>query len=423
MKPRIVILGAGFGGVYVGRRLKRLAKKGLIDLTIVNRTNYFLFTPLLHEVATGGLGPRNVAEPLRQIFRDSGTKIVQAEIRSIDPEKRLVTVSGEQEDCIIPYDYLVLASGAETNYYGIPGAKENTLPLKTLWDAIAIRSRIIDAFELGVLAKSPDELARDLSFIVVGGGATGVEAASELAEFVREMKKKYFRKAGLQTRVSLIHTGKELLEMFAPKLRLAAEKRLRKNKVDLLLGRTVVEASPSGLKMSDGTTVEAGTVIWAAGVKATAPAFVGTTPALSGGRLVVDQYFRLQMSDRIFVLGDAAAYVDAHEFQKDSAKTRPVPMLAQAAVAQSRAVAHNVIASIRRRPLRNFHFESKGSMVSVGQWFAIGEIYSLHIAGSLAWWIWRTVYLFKFASWQKRIRIAIDWTINSFYPRDITKLT
>ncbi len=433
LRPRIVILGAGFGGMYVAKRFKRLAKKGLIELTIINRTNYFLFTPLLHEVATGGLNPRNVAEPIREVFAGTPVRVVQAAVESIDTEKRIVTVSAHNETTEIPYDYLVIATGAETNYYGIPGASEHTLPLKNLADAARIRSEIIDAFEHAVLAQSEEERRELLSFAIVGGGATGVELAAELSDFVQGMIKRYYRKTHCapsepghcrseEAAITLIHTGKELLEMFVPSLRKASERRLIKSGVVLRLGSTVTEVMPDGLRLADGTFVIASTTVWTAGVKAIVPRFAGEQPALSGSRLIVDEFFRLQGHERIFALGDAAGYVDTHAFKKDSKNTRPVPMLAQAAVLETKIVTANILASIRRKPLFTFQYKPKGAMVSVGQWFAIGEIYSLHIAGWFTWWLWRTVYLFKFASWQKRIRIMIEWTLDIFFPRDITKL-
>lgn len=444
--PRIVILGAGFGGVYVAKKFRRLAKRGLIELTIVNRTNYFLFTPLLHEVATGGLNPRSVSEPLREIFAGSGIRIMQGVVDSISAENRAVSIRGNSSGnsdvagagsgtmCVLSYDYLVISTGAETNHYGIPGAAEHTLPLKNLMDATTVRSRIIDAFERAMLIADEERRKKALSFAVVGGGATGVEVAAELSELIRGMVRRYFsvtngcrpgdmRSCGPEEpALSLVHSGKELLEMFAPALRRSAEKRLTKNGVILKMGCTVSEVSADGLRLSDGSFVQAETVIWAAGVKAAVPRFEGRSPALAGGRIVVDQFFRMQGDDRIFALGDNAGYVDAHSFKEDSKNTKALPMLAQVAVKESKAVAFNIIAAIKNRPLRNFHYHSNGTMVSVGQWFAIGEIKSLNIAGWITWWLWRTVYLFKFASWQKRTRIAIEWTLDFFYPRDITKL-
>ncbi len=442
LRPHIVILGAGFGGMYVARELKHLVKKGAIDLTIVNETNYFLFTPLLHEVATGSLSPSSVAEPIREIFAHSGVRIVQGTIGAIDRAARTVHILTDinSEDTHhrpahdLKYDFLVIATGASTNYYNIPGADIFTYPLKTLADASAIRDRIIDSFEEAILCDDPALRARLLSFAIVGGGATGVETAAEVADFVDGLVKRYYndtdcrpdnpcRCAPEEPAISLIHTGPELLQMFAPSLRQAAEKRLRDNGVSLQLGSTVTQVSPHGLSLSNNTTVSASTVIWAAGVKPNVPRFEGDMPELTAGRLAVDDHFNLKGDERIFALGDMAGYIDADAPIPPGGKgPMPLPMLAQVAVNQARVVAKNIRLSIKKKPLKTFHYHSKGSMVSVGAWFAIGEIFSMKIAGKLTWWIWRTLYLFKFFSWKKRLHIVIDWTLDALYPRDITKL-
>jgi NADH dehydrogenase len=430
LKPHIVILGSGFGGTYVAKKLARYVRTGAIDVTIVNRTNYFLFTPLLHEVATGSLSPTSVAEPLREIFVGTGIRIAQGTVESIDRAAKKIKLSSHSSACSLPYDYLIIATGAETNHYNIPGAEKYTYPLKSLVDAARIRSQIIDSFERVILITDKEERARLLSFVVVGGGATGVETAAELAEFVQGMTRRYY--AGSQTcdpdeaNVTLVHTGPELLQMFKPSLRAAAHKRLSHNKVDIRLNSTVTEVTGHEIKLTSGSansTISAATIIWAAGVKPIIPHFEGGVPPLTMGRLAVDEYFRLVQDEHIFALGDVAGYVDRDILNTDPAKTKMLPLLAQVAEKEAAIVARNVISSIRKKPLTDFHFHSQGSMVSVGQWFALGELFSLTISGRLTWWIWRTVYLFKFASWKKRFRIAFEWTLAMFYPRDITKLT
>ncbi len=435
LKPHIVILGAGFGGTYVAKRLAKHVKKGRIEVTIVNRTNYFLFTPLLHEVATGSLTPTSVAEPLREIFKGTGIRIVQGAVESIDRAAKKVKITGHTSICSLPYDYLIIATGAETNYYNIPGAEKFTHPLKNLLDAARIRSQVINMFEQAILLTDKVERAKLLSFVVVGGGATGVETAAELADFVHGITKRYYggEKDCLpddyrickpeEPFVTLIHTGPELLQMFKPSLRVAAEKRLRNDGVIIQLNSTVIEVTGQGIKLASGTHIPSATIIWAAGVKPIIPHFEGDMPPLMMGRLAVDEYFRLSADPHIFALGDVAGYVDRDILNTDPTKSKTLPLLAQVAEGQAKTVGDNIISSIRKKPLKDFHYHSKGSMVSVGQWFALGEIFTLEITGRFTWWMWRMVYLFKFASWKKRIRIAFEWTLEMFYPRDITKLT
>jgi len=414
LRPHIVILGAGFGGVYVAKRLAPYVRNGLIDITIVNKTNYFLFTPLLHEVATGGLSTNNTAESIREIFRGTGIEMCQGKIEEVDLENQRVLVNG----CTIAYDYLVVATGAESNYYGIPGADRLTFPIKTLADAVHIRDRVIDAFEKAIFEEDPVERNRLLSFVIVGGGATGVEVAAELAQFIDEMVERYYSKTNRchpeESAIGLIHMGSELLEQFKPSLRKAAEKRLRENGVEIHLNCSVTEVTKAGVSLSNGSTVAAATVIWTAGVKPNIPHFKNELPSMVSGRLRVDEYFRLSGHERVFALGDVAGYAEGETL---------LPMLAQVAEAESKIVAKNILASIRGKKLRTLKYRSKGTLVSVGQWFAIGELFSLNLAGKFTWWLWRMVYLTKFASWRKRIRIAFEWVMDLFYPRDITKLS
>ena len=439
IKPHILILGAGFGGMYVARNLASQVKKGKIDVTLVNETNYFLFTPLLHEVATGALAPQSVAEPLREIFAGTGVRICQGTVMSIDQTKRSVTVLGDVNgDDIhhrvkheISYDFLVIATGATTNYYNIPGADIHTYPLKTLADAAEIRRRVIDSFEEAVMCTDPIVRTRLLSFVVVGGGPTGIEIVSELAELIKGIVKRYYHdtkcrpdEAGScgpeEPTLTLIHAGAELLQQFSPSLRIAARNQLEKEGVAIHVGSAVTSVSPRGIELSNNTTVSASMIIWAAGVTPSIPQFEGQQPALIGNRLAVDEYFRLAGDERVFVLGDVAGYIDS--IHTTTEKPMTLPMLAQVAVGQAKAVAGNIRASIKGKKLCAFTYHSKGSMVSIGQWFAIGQIAGMKISGRLTWWLWRTIYLFKFISWKKRLHIVIDWTLDMFYPRDITKL-
>ena len=414
-RPRIVIIGAGFGGMYAAHRLLPQVKAGEISLTLINRTNYFLFTPLLHEVATGGLSPTSVTEPLREIFAKTGVRICQGEVEAIDTGKRLISIPSED----IPYDYAVVATGADTNYYGIAGAEARGLPLKSLRDAVRIREAVIEAFERAARAMDPEIRARQLSFVVVGGGATGVEVAAELLEFAYGMERRYHRGASLGRKedisITLLSAAPELLMQFHPALRRAASERLKRQGIEVRLNAVVTAVEVGRILFADGSEIPAATVIWTAGVKPELPRFLGEASSVSKGRIRTDRFLQAVGDERLFVLGDAASVETA-------AWEPPLPMLAQVAVAQADVIARNVMAAVRGGTKTAFQYRSKGSLVSLGQWFAVGEILNVRMSGRLAWWVWRTVYLFKFVSWKKRWRIAFEWTINLFSPRDITKL-
>ncbi len=401
-KPHIIIVGGGFAGLEVARGLLRPLKQGKIKLTLINSTNYFLFTPLLHEVATGGLSASSVAEPLREVFVNTKINIIQGLVTQVDADQKIISLNDQQ----LSYDIAVIATGATTNYYDTPGAKEYTLPLKTLADAINIRSRIIDAFETASLLTDTAQRRELLSFVIVGGGATGVELAAELAEFAFSIEHRYFEMSSSCLRknevtVTLVSTSAELLAQFPAPTRQVAAARLQGLGVILRLGVAVGEVEQDGVNLNDGWRIPSSLTIWTAGVKATLPQFIDES---TKAKLWSQTNNRAELG--AFILGDAAT---------------GLPLLAQVAVAQGKVVARNILLHLKGRPLLNFVYHSKGSFVSLGQWFAAGTIGKINMSGRLTWWLWRTIYLFKFASNKKRLRIILDWTLNLFYPRDVTR--
>jgi NADH dehydrogenase len=443
LKPHVVILGAGFGGTYVGKRLAKYVKSGLIDVTIVNKTNYFLFTPLLHEVATGSLGPSSVAEPLREVFSGTGIELCQGTVHSIDLSTRKVHISSNNSRHTLPYDYLVIATGAETNFYGISGAEKYALPLKDLADAARIRTSLINCFEEAVMSEDETDRARLLSFVIVGGGPTGVETVAELNDFVHGIVDRYFPNkeecCHNDVKVILINFGDELLKQFSKPIRDIALDKLKAAGVDIRLNSEVMNVTSQSLTLADGSSIPSATIIWTAGVKPASHDFIGNQPLIESGRLLVDEFLRLVNSEkspsaenfdkdeRVFALGDISGYKEIKEangsLDRSFSNVKPLPMLAQVTVQEAETVADNIIASIKQKKLKSFDYHPKGYLVSIGHWFAIGEIFSKVRQGKVVWWLWRTVYLFKFTSYKKRIRIAFEWTLQLFFPRDITKLT
>mgnify|MGYP003888809809 CR=1 FL=1 len=413
-KPHIVIVGAGFGGVYTARALVPYVKKGIIDVTIVNKTNYFLFTPLLHEVATGGLSARSVTESIRHIFEGTGVLFHQGLVEGIDPKQGTLKVDLKE----IAYDYVIVATGAITNFYGIPGAAEHSLVLKNLTDAIEIRERIIDAFEDASCVESAEQRKKDLCFVVVGGGATGVETVAEMAEFIETLFRRYFNGVShIQKEdisLHLVNTAPDILAMLHPILRKKAEKQLERLGVLLHMNMSVSEVTGIDVKFADGSSIDTHFVFWAGGITPIVPRFSSVEPVCVGSKLVTDIFLRMKGYDRVFVLGDIACV--------ETPGGKGYPALAQIAAQQGEVVAENIIRSIMRKPLRAFSYKLKGTLVSLGQWYAVGEIFGLKLSGPLMWWVWRTVYLFKFHSWTKRFKIAFEWTEALFSPRDITKL-
>ena len=419
--PKIVILGAGFGGLYTYLNLRKLLKPNEANVILVNDTNYFLFTPLLHEVATGGLNTQHVIESIRHTLRNNnGDDLWLARVESVHTQECIVyTTEGK-----LPYDYLVVALGAPTNFYGVKGAEQYSLKLDNLGDAYQLRNALIDAFEKASKIQDPEELKKFLTFAVIGGGPTGVELAAEMAQLCFETFETYYKNiyCPQETTIYLIQRDKELLPQFTPWIRKYTQRVLLQKEIRILLESIVTEVTPEGIFLTGGKFIAAPHVIWVAGV---APKLCPFTPAAScdtSGRVHVNQFLLIRPEGtspkdnlHIFALGDNAHVTDA--------QGKSLPMLAQVAVRQAPTVAHNIVALIRNKPLKKFHYRSQGSLISLGQWHAAGGLLGfIKVKGPLAWFIWRTVYLFKFPSWGKRLKIALDWTVNLFYPRDIASL-
>lgn len=416
-KPKIVIIGSGFGGVYTAKELCHLLGRGATDITIISKNNYFLFTPLLHEVATGSLRPDSIVESDKNIFRKCNASFVKARLDHIDTTKKTVSCISDNGPQSFAYDYLVIATGAETDYYDIPGSRQYAFPLKSIDDAVRIRERIISVVDRDMSERHGKSICND-SFVVVGGGATGVEMAMEIAEFVSEINNNHKERRDRQCpTISIVDSLGRLLEQFPEILGIKATQRLKAKGVSIYLNSKVVSVSADQVTLSHGTTLDASTVIWTAGVKPIIPIFVDFMPQLYGNRLAVDKHFLVRGSKDIFALGDVAGYNMISAGKHSQEKVDLVPMLGQAAVMEAKVVAHNIVASIQGRRLQDFVFKPKGYLVSLGRWFATGQILNISFSGKFAWWMWRTIYLFRFISWRKRFAIAYEWTLHLFDPR------
>lgn len=406
----IVIIGAGFGGIYTYQRLKARIDPATTRVVIVNKTNHFLFTPLLHEVATGGLAVPNATQAVREIIDPAYASFLQGEVTGIDTHARTVQVGETQ----LRYDHLVIATGATTNFMGVAGAAEHTLTLKDFGDAIKLRRRIITQFENAQARVQPQ--VGELDFVVVGGGPTGVEVVTEMADLFAYTFRYYYGRTTLRREhvsLTLVHADERLVKQFHPTISHRALDTIRHAGIQVMLNARVQRVGARGVILADGSEVRAQTVIWAAGVKPVIPPVSPNLPMHTCGRIAVDQYLRVQGLGNVWALGDVAAVPDGKE--------GVAPMHAQAAVQQAKIVARNIVAALANdRPLRAYRYRSKGDLMSLGRYHAAGDIAGIRFFGPFAWWLWRTVYLFNFASWAKRIRIAVDWTVNLFYPRDIT---
>lgn len=375
-RARIVIVGAGFGGLYTYRALR--AKHVNASITIVSDFDFFIFTPLLHEVACGALSPELLCQSLREVVSPQDM-FVHARVSSIDTELQLVcTNKGD-----ILYDHVVVATGARgSSGDRLKQSAQHVLELKSIGDAVAIRNAIRD-----VLSNKPE-----CRVIVVGGGPTGVELAAELMQM-----------NPTQMRVTLVHGGERLLDRFNERVSAHAYQRLGELGVVTRLSCRVASASSGTLHTEDGSSIEADVIVWTAGVVAQPPAMIPPGEVSVQGRLATDAFLRVGGMSNVWGLGDAAGQW---------------PMHAQAAVQQASVLATNIVRSQIGKPLQEFVWQARGDLVSLGQWHAAGIVGGRLMRGAFTWWLWRTVYLMHFPSWKKRVRVALAWTRHLFGWRD-----
>ena len=412
-KIKIVIIGNGFGGIYTLKNLhKYFCGNKNIEITLVGERNYFLFTPLLHEVATGSINQENIVESIRKILGCCLSKFYLGKAKKINTENKTVEVGQH----ILPYDYLVLAVGAETNFYSIKGAQENSLTLKSLQDAMKIKNQVIEKIECASHITDKTERKKMLTFTIVGGGPTGVELAVELQELIKENFTHYYKEELIsEASVVLIQKDKNLLPQFGEKIQRKSLEILIKKGVQIMLNTEVMEVSPQKVLLKNGKEIATETVIWVAGIKPKEIDFEKEVQKTNNTRLVVNEYLQLENYNNIFALGDATAVriKNTENF---------LPALAQVAEKEAKIVAQNLFLLTKNKKIKPFHYKHSGDLISLGQWMAIGEISNFTFSGHLAWWLWRTVYLSKLISFRKKIRVAMDWTINLFYPRDISEI-
>jgi len=388
--PRIVIIGAGFGGLQAAQSLAGCDA----EVILVDRCNYHIFTPLLYQVATGVLDANAIACPVRRLLRNApNVRFLRENVSEIDFDKRVIQSDTE----ILSYDYLVLATGSKAQFLGISGAQEHSFPLKTLADAIAIRSRIVDCLETAVA--EPDRTETLLTFAIVGGGTTGVEVAGSLAEWVRTILAKDYPNLDRDwVRIVLVQSGDRLLEEFSPSLGNYACKRLRKLGVEIRLGTKVDRVTPTELYLDTGETIATETTIWTAGVEVDRPDILQDVQTESKGKLPVRS--TLELRDRVYAIGDLA-YLESDG--------KPLPGIAPVALQQGVAVADNLRRQLRGKMPKPFKFFNKGRLAIVGGYTGVGNIAGFRFRGFLAWLLWLQVHWVYLPGWYNRFVVLLSW--------------
>lgn len=404
-RPRVVIAGAGFGGLTCARALK-LAP---VDVLLVDRNNYHLFTPLLYQVATATLDPSEVARPVRQLIQPlTNADFRQAAVTGVDFEKRnLLTDHGA-----IPYDYLVLAGGAASEYFGNPGLAESTMGLKGLDEGLAFRNRIIRQFEESRWITDPAERRRLLTFAVVGGGPTGVEMAGAISELIRLVLRKDYRDLNLsEARVVLLEAAPFLLGAFDPMLREAARASLVQKHVDVMLGAKVDSVSQAGIQLANGERIETANVLWTAGVRG---ADLGPRTGLAlarQSRIQVAPTLQVPNYREVFVIGDMAGATDGEG---------PLPMLIPVAMQEGKHVAANIASMVDGGHASAFEYRDPGIMATIGRNSGVAQLGRVRLSGFPGWMMWLTVHLVNVVTFRARIVVLINWAWDYlFYDKPI----
>jgi len=413
---RVVILGGGFGGLVAAERFERkMPKDGSVEVRLVSRDNYLLYTPMLAEVATGQINPFHIAAPLRVFLRR--VRVTQAVVTGIDLQRRIVSIyySATQEADERPFDQLVLALGSETSYHHTAGAETYAYPFKHLADAARIRDRVLDCFEQAAHEDNPAHRQALLTFVVAGGGFSGVELAAALADFMRDIRKFYPRLAGTKLHLVLAHHGHRLLEELNEASAAYTLRLLKQEGIAVRLNTSVTRVTEDSVELEPGGTIPTRTVCWTAGVAPSSLVASLDVPKDRHGAVVVDGHLAVQGHPGVWAIGDCASIPNP----RDGGTYAP---LAQNAEREGPVVADNVLATLRGDPLKTFDYRLLGTFASLGQRTAVGQVFGRQYSGLHAWFLWRGVYLSKLPGWDRKIRVGIDWLLDFVLQPDVVNM-
>jgi NADH dehydrogenase len=410
---RIVVLGGGFGGLHAAVHLEReLSRTPGVEITLVSRDNFFLFTPMLHEVAASDLDITHIVSPIRTLLKR--TSVFIGDVDSVDLLKRKIVVSHgfDRHSHELDYDHVVVALGSITNFYNLPGLEQRALTMKTLGDAIHLRNRVIATLE-----EADTECARGtdglLTFVVAGGGFAGVETLAGINDFVREGLRFYPRLTPDRIRMVLVHSGPTILPELGEKLGAYAQRQLIARGVEILTNAKVAGVTDGGVRLEDGRSIASRLVVWTAGTSPH-PLIHDLPCRLDRGRIVVDGTLAVPNWPGVWALGDCAVVPDRRT-------GKPHPPTAQHALREAKTVARNIAASMAGRELVPFDFRTIGQLAAIGRRTGVARILGFNFSGFFAWWLWRTIYLSKLPRFEKKVRVAIDWTLDLIFAKDFVQ--
>ncbi len=411
-KPRVLILGGGFGGMYAALEFERALNRGAhLDVTLVNHDNFFLFTPMLHEVAASDLDITNIVSPIRKLLRR--VSFFHGEIEAIDLEQRRVGVShGHENHChALPYDHLVLALGSTTNFFNIPGLADRAFTMKSLSDAIVLRNHLIANLEEADFECGTSQRTGLLNFVVAGGGFAGVETIAAMNDFLREAICFFPHLRENMLRIMLVSSGPVILPELGEKLGTYAQRKLAEQQVEIRSNCKVIAVKDQDVTLSDGTTITTNTLVWTAGISP--HVLLNTLPCeKTKGRVLVNEYLEVPGWPGVWALGDCAMVPDRKtgEFH---------PPTAQHALREGKIAAQNILATVRRGWKKPFVYSTIGLLAPIGKRTGVANILGVNFSGFLAWWLWRTIYLLKLPRFEKKVLVALDWTLDVLFSKDL----
>ena len=412
-KKRIIILGGGFGGVYAAIHLEKLlARVDAVEICLISHDNFFLFTPMLHEIAASDLEITNIVNPLRKLLRK--VEVLVGDVNEIDlPNKRVLISRGYRNHSQeIDYDHLVIALGSITNFYDIPGLADLAVPMKSLRDAIQLRAQILRHLEEANFECNPAERQSLLTFVVAGGGFAGVETVAALNDFVRDALPFYPNLSEGMLRVVLVHSGPVILPELGESLGRHTQKVLEGRGVEIQLNTRVKSMTENKVFLAYTAPIPCGTLVWTAGT-VPSPLISTLLCAKERGRIVVNQFLQVPDWPDVWAVGDCAFVPDI----KNPGKSHPPT--AQHAIREGKVVAQNIAAALLGRPGKPFSFKTIGLLASIGRRTGVARIFGYNFSGFFAWWIWRTIYLSKLPGLDKKVRVAFDWTLDLIFPKDV----
>ena len=398
-RPRIVVAGGGFAGLWAVRRLAGEP----VDVVLLDTNNYHTFVPLLYQVATADLGPAEVAYPIRSIFRGArNVEFRMAEVESLDPGRQEVVTDVER----VPYDHLLLAIGSRSNFLGIEGAGEHSFPLKEMSEAIPLRHHIFSRFERAIYERDPERRRAQLTFTIVGGGPTGVEFAGALAELVHGPLRKDYPTLDMgEVRIVLLEAMDRLLLGMDPKLGAYARDRLERRGVEVRTGAFVSRVEADRVHLENGEPVDTGTIVWSAGVQGPEGPEAWGLPVGKGGKVEVEETLQVPGHPEILVAGDLAYMEQEGE---------PLPAVAPVAIQQGKHAGDNLARLAQGRPAVPFRFEDPGMLAVIGRNTAVAEVAGRSFTGFVAWVLWSAIHIAKLIGFRNRAMVLIQWAWNYF---------